>query len=266
MDKYYVRARSSRSYSLFSFTMLNARPALASKSLFQHLDVESGEEEEEEEVTDEPTQPERCRNPLTPHLSDIQHFISESDLSKPTKSAIKRAQKAARIQKKLEQKAALKARREQEAAASDPEKAPPVEQQKPQELPIPPETQPSAPPEPEELDPPLPELPSAPNPEVSVPNHVSEPIIPSHPETAPPVEQKPTPLPAPKAEPQASTLQQVVSMPSVIEVKSAPPDVEAVKKRQGFITRTLWTFIMIGGFLSRFTFLITDAYLTYGVI
>ncbi|KDQ28130.1 hypothetical protein PLEOSDRAFT_1041752 [Pleurotus ostreatus PC15] len=39
-------------------------------------------------------------------------------------------------------------------------------------------------------------------------------------------------------------------MPSVIEVKSAPPDVEAVKKRQGFITRTLWTFIMIGGFLS----------------
>ncbi|KAF4563327.1 hypothetical protein EYR40_006953 [Pleurotus pulmonarius] len=213
--------------------MLNSRPALASKSLFQHLEVESGEEEEEEEVTDEPTQPE-----------------SESDLSKPTKSAIKRAQKAARIQKKLEQKAALKARREQEAAASDPEKAPPVEQQKPQELPIPPETQPSAPPEPEELDPPLPELPSAPNPEVSVPNHVSEPIIPSHPETAPPVEQKPTPLPAPKAEPQASTLQQVVSMPSVIEVKSAPPDVEAVKKRQGFITRTLWTFIMIGGFLS----------------
>lgn len=49
--------------------MLNSRPALASKSLFQHLDVESGEEEDEE-VVDEPTQPERCRNPLTLHLSD----------------------------------------------------------------------------------------------------------------------------------------------------------------------------------------------------
>ncbi|KAF7428655.1 hypothetical protein PC9H_007884 [Pleurotus ostreatus] len=209
--------------------MLNSRPALASKSLFQHLDVESGEEEEEE-VVDEPTQPE-----------------SESDPSKPTKSAIKRAQKAARIQKKLEQKAASRARREQEAVASEPEKAP-VEQQKPQELPIPTESQLGAPPEPEELDPPLPELPVAQNPEVSPPIHVSEQIH-SRPEPALPVEQNLTP-PVPKAEPQAPSLEQVVSMPSVIEVKSAPPDVEAVKKRQGFITRTLWTFIMIGGFLS----------------
>ncbi|KAG9221095.1 hypothetical protein CCMSSC00406_0005466 [Pleurotus cornucopiae] len=211
--------------------MLNSRPALASKSLFQHLDVESGEEEDEE-VVDEPTQPE-----------------SESDPSKPTKSAIKRAQKAARIQKKLEQKAALKARREQEAVASEPEKAAPVEQQKPQELPIPTESQLSAPPEPEELDPPLPELPVAQNPEISATNYVSEPIY-SRPEPAFPVEQTPTPPPAPKVEPQSPTLEQVVSMPSVIEVKSTPPDVEAVKKRQGFITRTLWTFIMIGGFLS----------------
>ncbi|PFH51511.1 hypothetical protein AMATHDRAFT_142394 [Amanita thiersii Skay4041] len=31
--------------------------------------------------------------------------------------------------------------------------------------------------------------------------------------------------------------------------KSSPQDVETIKKRQGFFTRTLWTFIMIGGFI-----------------
>jgi len=165
--------------------------------------------------------------------------------TKPSKSAIKRAQKLARIEKKREQKALVKALHAQSEASSHPLAA--VQDVLTSNLPSPEEGRPTsgtAPfpvPSSHEI---LPEnehvgcgaslMLSSNAPAATA--STSNPVV-FHP--GPPVLcrtiTRPVELMQPKPETQPKD--------------QAPQEAEKMKKRQSFITRTLWTFIMIGGFI-----------------
>lgn len=208
---------------------------------------------------------------------------------KLSKSALKKQKLLARVEKRQQEKAARAAARAQAAgatpapapAATESTPAVPV-QSKPSVQAQPPTTVPAvtAPvvaAEPEKL--PVKELvqpPSKPvapkpangvapskeatngsTPQVSASAPAAPSIPPPSTHNAPsPVEAKPVAQPAPSSAPSekqalAARRNDIENPPVEKQHRPSPADVEKAKKKSGFLTRTLWTFIMIGGFISR---------------
>ncbi|RDB24932.1 putative phosphatidate cytidylyltransferase [Hypsizygus marmoreus] len=225
------------------------RPIIASKTTFDALAVDSGEESEEEEVSVVPP-PESSSQPE----------------AKPTKSAIKKALKLARIEKRQHQKALAKAQRghspmsESSAISSDvpsnpsvpahasSEDAIGVDSASPAETSVP---QPSLPDAPIESKTPPVHLNGGPvDSGIAPPSRLVAPVQkpPSHqPSVPPPAAPLPPGLGTAEEKRPAQPLRRTLAQP--FEPKPPVQDAEKVKKRQSFITRTLWSFIMIGGFI-----------------
>ncbi|KII92443.1 hypothetical protein PLICRDRAFT_102774 [Plicaturopsis crispa FD-325 SS-3] len=213
----------------------SGRSGFASKTTFEGLDVDSGEESEVEEVEE----------PVTPPPS------SESAQEvKPTKTALKKLARAARLEKQQKQKPrpSSNERPTPEAPTPEPTLPPPVADIAPVAIV------------------------SEPIPDVAVPVDVE-----------PATEKLPQPPPttngyAPKTDalqPQPDVLQpppvaSIISTSAETSIQSSPEppflalkedlptiqprvataqEAEQTKKRQNMLTRTLWTFIMIGGFI-----------------
>ncbi|KAG6911135.1 hypothetical protein DXG01_003875 [Tephrocybe rancida] len=220
------------------------RSLVASKTTFDALAVDSGEESGEEDTV----------------VVSSAESSAQQEL-RPSKSAIKKAQKIARTEKRQQQKALAKAQRghtpETTAESSDVPSSPLVATSNVLEDIIPPSPV-------SHIVKPLPTLPP---PVVdSLKNNASVNAVVA---TAAPAL---TPKNLPPAEPVISivtppkpplTTDARKSVPELeekqharlpVEAHPAPgvalsQDSEKAKKRQSFITRTLWTFIMIGGFI-----------------
>ncbi|KAJ6586964.1 phosphatidate cytidylyltransferase [Mycena vulgaris] len=209
--------------------MASARPSFASKTTFDSLDVDSGEETEEEEILEAPSS-----------------TLPEPE-PKPTKSALKKAARAAR--KQLQQ---AKPKRSRSPSSETPSLSPAGSVFNPVEIPHEPET--SLPAKAEH---------TAVNGVAEsneIPTTGGEPIL--VPEPQPPL---PQPVYSPPA-PAVYTSPKPVELPPPIVNEPAPreyvqPDVEKLpaenpalaaeqtKKRQNVVTRTVSTLMMIGTFL-----------------
>ncbi|KAJ7462349.1 phosphatidate cytidylyltransferase [Mycena galericulata] len=194
----------------------STRPSFASKTTFDSLAVDSGEETEEEEIPEPPDLPE--------------------PEPKPTKSALKKAARAAR--KQLQQ---TKSKSSRSPSTEPPLVSPSGSAFNPVEIPHEAET------------------PLLKAPEHAVGNGVAQhPEVVVHAEAVPEPE-IPPPLPtatytAPQPAAEKSRLPHVVApTPQPVTLKSADSEpalaAEQTKKRQNVLTRTLWTFIMIGTFI-----------------
>ncbi|KAL1945801.1 hypothetical protein VTO73DRAFT_1803 [Trametes versicolor] len=243
---------------------LATRPSFTSQTAWAALGVESGEDTDEEAYDEIPaSQPDSA---------------SEGP-AKLSKSALKKQKALARAEKRQLEKVARAAARAQaaggkSAASSDAGsvQSPPVTQAPPttSEAPL---AKPVAAVAPEKL--PVKELvadvsksavvkptngvahpvevangsiASAPAPEPSVPPPPSHPAPP--PVDAEPVAQFSTvPAPLEKAIPVARRTD-IENPPEKKPAEPSPQDAEKAKKKASFVTRTLWTFIMIGGFIT----------------
>ncbi|KZT71805.1 hypothetical protein DAEQUDRAFT_723900 [Daedalea quercina L-15889] len=241
------------------------RPSWASKTAFEGLGVESGEESEEEVLDTSAPAP-----------------VSESEsISKPSKSAIKKAKEQARLQRKLAARAASKARATSKSPALTGDSRETSEEPSASGLVVRPT--------------PLPEVVS------SLTAEAREPLSDLAPSRAQPAlsqaangddggvfegisppedavfvsddgSQPPTVVTEPSPGSFAPVSDTKLSPPVSDKLQDKPPasqskptnggvvgallpqasvqDGEKAKKRQSFLTRTLWTFIMIGGFLT----------------
>ncbi|KAJ3977622.1 phosphatidate cytidylyltransferase [Lentinula raphanica] len=213
---------------------MTAQSRFASQSMFAALNVESSGEESEEEVSEPETKFSATTSSTTtePPVPPIQM----------TKTARKKAAKAARQEKLMRR------------AESKPNGKAVVEELNPSR------TGAEAPEEPlDDVKDSEPELDVQPAPQV--PNHVAVPPPPedvspsnNHIELSQPVRMPalsaPKPAPEPKKEPVVPNSDlNIASTPLPPPAHAPPPDAETVKKRQNILTRTLWTFIMIGGFI-----------------
>ncbi|KAM6502250.1 Cytidylyltransferase family domain containing protein [Amanita muscaria] len=187
--------------------------SFASKTAFDALAVQSGQDSDDEPLTDSVDTPTHSDTP-----------------SKPSKSALKKAQKLARTERRHRERAAAKQAKlaSQHELSSEPESTPSMAGNV---APVfePPRTRPSTVPAA------VPSVPDEPRRKQNgdahdVPHPVQQP-------PEPPVQQR---VPAPG-----------VVEPAKPQEKPTPSaqEVEKLKKRQSFLTRTLWTFIMIGGFI-----------------
>ncbi|KAI0730251.1 phosphatidate cytidylyltransferase [Fomitopsis betulina] len=248
-----------------SLTPNGTRPSWASKTAFDSLGVESGEESEEEVL----------------ELSTVPDSGSEAE-KKPSKSAIKKAKEQARLQRKLAARAANKARaaskspiqtedsRETSAEPSTPADQPALLSTDAATL-----TAKAGEPRPTLVQNPAQPPPSKPANGNS--RGVQEDVTPSDDtvlasiETSEPsaVSQPPpseTVAPVPDTKPKSPVVDvsheevlasiskptnghAVVSTPPTAQPQGSAQIGEKAAKRQSFLTRTLWTFIMIGGFL-----------------
>ncbi|KAH0589078.1 hypothetical protein H2248_004849 [Termitomyces sp. 'cryptogamus'] len=220
-------------------------PVVASKTTFDALTVDSGEESEEDVVV-----------VSSPEISTQQEL-------KPSKSAIKKAQKLARAEKRQQQKALAKVQRGHiEIATKSSGPSPPVT---PSNL--------SEDVPPVQLAECSPKMPATTLPAADllmngtpVERAVALPPPDSVPPSSPSEDQSQpglvplAPLPTidnEKLAPESGDKHEEGQADSLVEVSysatqsQAVPsqDSEKAKKRQSFITRTLWTFIMIGGFI-----------------
>ncbi|KAJ3838977.1 phosphatidate cytidylyltransferase [Lentinula raphanica] len=213
---------------------MTAQSRFASQSMFAALNVESSGEESEEEVSEPETKFSATTSSTTtePPVPPIQM----------TKTARKKAAKAARQEKLMRR------------AESKPNGKAVVEELNPSR------TGAEAPEEPlDDVKDSEPELDVQPAPQV--PNHVAVPPPPedvspsnNHIELSQPVRMPalsaPKPAPEPKKEPVVPNSDlNIASTPLPPPAHAPPADAETVKKRQNILTRTLWTFIMIGGFI-----------------
>ena len=210
--------------------------------------------------------------------------MGSSEPAPPSKSAIKRAKAQARIERKQQEKAARAAARLQAKANGD--LVPPIDSPASSVTPLDsPALAPKALEEETSLPKPKPhaEPPTLVNGDVrseapsnrdahSVPPSAAQPrpaAPPSQPVSPPPVSQTPSlngnlpplsPKEAALSLPEQSRAQRVEKQQPVLngavelsKVEAArPEDAEKAKKRQNVLTRTLWSLIMIGGFLSRY--------------
>ncbi|KAJ6499934.1 cytidylyltransferase family-domain-containing protein [Mycena vitilis] len=205
--------------------MSSARPSFASKTTFDSLAVDSGEETEDEEIPDPPASTTAEPEPEP----------------KPTKSALKKAARAAR--KQLQQ---AKPKHSRSASSETSSISPSGSAFNPVEIPheVEPTLPPAAQPAPlvngdaaAALPPPSPKIPPA----------LPQPVIAAHApsQPSPPAPPEPVQAPSPLVETPATVLEKTV------EKKADNPTLaaEETKKRQNVLTRTLWTFIMIGTFL-----------------
>jgi len=208
------------------------RPAWASRTAFDGLGVESGEESEDE-VVEEPVQPSE----------------SGSD-ARPSKSALKKAKAAARLERQQQRKAAARASKAQSADSLDGEN---------EGVESPSHT---APEKGEDFDvhPPLPkEKPSELVQMEDVTDHSPSPLLSTSVSNGRPPELNNTKIVDEKSNslatdpPRANGVGLKTANGDVggaLEKQEATQGGEQVKKRQNMLTRTLWTFIMIGGFIT----------------
>ncbi|KAI0663407.1 cytidylyltransferase family-domain-containing protein [Cubamyces menziesii] len=242
-----------------------ARPTFTSKTAWAALDVESGEDTDEEVLDETPaSQPESA---------------SESS-AKPTKSALRKQKALARQEKRQQEKLARAAAKAQAAAAAKGAtaadvKAPPqpVTRDQPEpESSIPVAQEPEKVEEPETL--PVEELVqqvseyAAPKPANGAAHPLqeangsaSQPPAPE-PVVAPPEPSKYDAPPPPEPKPVASIPSEKEALATRRNDIENPPEekqqhqqleqeqAEKAKKKSSFLTRTLWTFIMIGGFIT----------------
>ena len=196
---------------------------------------------------------------LRPYRFACSPYVSpRTEPPKPSKSALKKAARAARLEKKQQERAAAKLRREASATSSQPSQSPLLGTiEHPLEL--------SETDSPSVDDTPLPD-PDQPvitngrvqHPERKAPEPVREPEAGQEPPTVPPIpesskrevkEDRPATLPTPLPQQRESIAippPRLVTQPATVApAQSDNPE----KKRQNILTRTLWTFIMIGGFL-----------------
>ncbi|KAH9929609.1 phosphatidate cytidylyltransferase [Epithele typhae] len=237
---------------------MSTRPPFTSKTAWEALGIESGEEVDDEEYLDDApaSQPESG---------------TESNV-KLSKSAIKKQKALARAEKRQQEKAARAAARAQKAdvappspAVSPPHASTPLVASEPvitdalDVSPTPPAEKAA------EL---APAVTPAPTSVVSKPvsNGAAYPATKANGSAPrdPPAETTPAPAAVPSVKPLTPASEpaapassekdaHVVRRPDIESPPEKAPtveDSEKVKKRQSFITRTLWTFIMIGGFIT----------------
>ncbi|OBZ75076.1 putative phosphatidate cytidylyltransferase [Grifola frondosa] len=219
------------------------RPSWVSKTTFEALGVDLGDESEEEML-----------EPISPPESS-----SESS-QKPSKSAIKKAKAAARAEKRLQQKAERAAVR---AAAQAAHKQTSIDDERSQPLEA----------STEFLQPKLDAKEDTKVPSMEEPSQDSIPKsgfaypIPDTGAVTPRAQLSPQP-PVSHASPTPPNTKLLVPngnssptealRPHAADIENSPENLkqvdartaEEVKKRRSFLTRTLWTFIMIGGFIT----------------
>jgi len=224
------------------FSAPSGRPVIASKTTFASLEVDSGEETEEE-------------------VSELDSAVPESSSQeppKPTKSAIKKANRLARIERKQQQKLKAKEKAQEQQLPTD--EAPSATESEPVVVKSEEEEKPPVAPLSATVPAPLP--PSDPvkeeKPEVKTNGAATAPVTASLPPPPPPV-----PVVVSEPTPQLNTTHSIpeveverkpivpteVNGPTVVEKSASAPDSEKVKKRQNALNRIVWTFIMIGGFI-----------------
>jgi phosphatidate cytidylyltransferase len=230
---------------------------VASKTSFDALAIDSGEESEEEMVDEVGPVSETYVSSLFSESdpgSQLTTISSSSPEAKPSKSAIKKAKKLARTEKRQRLKALAKS---QARSSASPENSVTSSEVSPMRevVPLPDPSKPLGLSDPYILptvSPQVEESPverekapieaNGPAPEVNAPSASSTPIVletPSVHESLP-TDLPPAPHPAEKP-PQSMTLP--------LHDETAAKDAEKAKKRQSFLTRTLWTCIMISGFV-----------------
>ncbi|KAH9839213.1 cytidylyltransferase family-domain-containing protein [Rhodofomes roseus] len=240
----------------------DTRPSWASRTTFEGLGVESGEESEEEVLGSPSPAPDSGSESAT----------------KPSKSAIKKAKEQARLQRKVAARAASKARATSQSPALLPspdaressEEAPEIASRSAAEpIAAPTRNAVAARPVPEHLPELVADKPAKPangdagtvHEEVSPPEETvfvssdkAEPSTVSEPPSG-----SPAPVPDPNLSPPAAETKRREEPPAseskpangnASQQQENTQDGEKAKKRQSILTRTLWTFIMIGGFLT----------------
>lgn len=253
------------------------RPAWASRTAFDGLGVESGEESEDE-VVEEPVQPsERCVIRCSADVAEYNALPSSGSDARPSKSALKKAKAAARLERQQQRKAAARASKAQSAGQS----TAPVSSER-HENAAGPGSHPidsldgenegvegpshTAPEKGEDFDvhPPLPkEKPSELVQMEDVTDHSPSPLLSTSVSNGRPPELNNTKIVDEKSNslatdpPRANGVGLKTANGDVggaLEKQEATQGGEQVKKRQNMLTRTLWTFIMIGGFISEYSF------------
>lgn len=220
----------------------DGRLNVASKTIFDALAVDIGEESEEE------------AHEVVPRLSETTSQLE----AKPSKTAIKKLQKLARAEKRQRQKALAKS---QAGLSPSPENSVASSE-------VTPSTEAVPLPEPSELSslsdsyilptvPPLVEETYMQREQASVgvngmmPEAIESstptPTLPAVPEAPSTVELLPTALLS--APPRLSEKPSAKVMTLPLHEDTSAKDAEKVKKRQSFLTRALWTCIMISGFI-----------------
>ncbi|KAF5354918.1 hypothetical protein D9756_005325 [Leucocoprinus leucothites] len=225
-------------YDLVMSRQTDPRSLFTSHTAFSALDIESGEDTDEE-VEEEPEE-----NTPTP--------------TKPSKSALKKAARQARLEKKQQQRAEARKRRAEELErSSTPPSVPPQKESisngtlaahPPPSLAVPatstaaqPEIEPKVEAEPQTEIPVVPAVAPVPAPPVS------EPEVPAPQTNSITEPQKPLPKPEPlvQSTPQVEAPKPLISK----SPEQLAAEAEKEKKRQNIFQRTIWTIIMIGGFI-----------------
>ncbi|KAK0485999.1 phosphatidate cytidylyltransferase [Armillaria novae-zelandiae] len=202
----------------------------ASKTAFDALDVDFGEESEEETVVE------------IPEVAENQSTSEEP--TKPTKTAMKKAAKLARREAK--QQKSLAKSRDASPSPTLPQTPPPAEAPTVTETSsIPASNAPKEQPIVDDVVPPEP----APPPELEPEPKVAPPPAASRPENSPPVNGSAKPTP-PVVAPTVPLHDVVLPQKAEPPAKPDAADPEEAQKRQNVVTRTVWTLIMIFGFIS----------------
>lgn len=237
----------------------DGRLNVASKTIFDALAVDIGEESEEEAHEVVPRLSETLVACFIVPCSHLTRLSSTSQLeAKPSKTAIKKLQKLARAEKRQRQKALAKS---QAGLSPSPENSVASSE-------VTPSTEAVPLPEPSELSslsdsyilptvPPLVEETYMQREQASVgvngmmPEAIESstptPTLPAVPEAPSTVELLPTALLS--APPRLSEKPSAKVMTLPLHEDTSAKDAEKVKKRQSFLTRALWTCIMISGFI-----------------
>jgi phosphatidate cytidylyltransferase len=218
------------------FTGPSALPNIASKTAFDALNVDSGEETEEEHISDQ----------------DSHSAADSAEPMKPTKSSIKKAHKIARIERKKRQK--LEAREKAKLGLSD-------EALTPDEEPVASlveegttgQNEDRLPSEPLEIPRPVPPITYVPA-EVPADCTVTATSLNGVPLPPPP---EPLDNAGPAVGTGAVDVVDVISGKRVPQPESvanvaskSPLEAEKVKKRQNFLNRVVYSLVMIGGFIA----------------
>ena len=249
--------------------MSQSKSSVASRTAFDILTVESGEESEDEVLSE----PEAVVPTALCVYSYYLDFTAEAHLdacretqAKPSKTALKKAAKASRREKKLQNRASPSGGDTYEPL-SPPHTAPLADSETGKPVPISKGSPPVEPPEPLPLtantNPSRPEAPPSSNGYSTKPIESSQPTPPRVPPTPPSISHRtqPTAVKQPLSQdpPPSSSTKQAPSFsgPVPSDVKghaTAVPKTDAeaekaTKKSHNVLVRTLWTFIMLGGFL-----------------
>lgn len=264
-----------------SSTLETKRATWASKTAFDALGVESGEDSDGElEPSPLISPPERYAVGVRLTSAQISKntLCSSSESSvKPSKSALKKAKENARLLRQLERKAARAAQRAQANGQPRPadtlsgershdtsnDRVEPTGVEEESTLPFP--TEPAAhgedtPRASKQINGDVPVVHDIPAPVIGLSSSaVPSSVIPPAPPAPPRPADKAPPLPADTFNGDAKHETPPMVGPSngaaISQAETSAQTAESAKKRQNMLTRTLWTFIMIGGFLSVYNHL-----------